>query len=252
MELGQHPYTKPNRVREFTLDQPPTPHYSQWLMTTLRNTGAALAALATIVAVSVFALGQLQPGGDTPSGPSVQTTAPQSANHLAANNAGFGDMTKTTSESASGLTADQLGALALKQIEYPWEKTLPGWDIEFIAETDGPMGLTYTRKKLIEVYVRPNQSVDFLAHVIAHEIGHAVDVSINDGGDRERWQQARRISDAPWWPESGANDFATGAGDFAESFAVWQTGPATFRSKIGSLPSESHQELLAELSEPNQ
>ena len=252
MDLGQPPYKKPDEVSEFTLDHKHQHHYSQWLMTTLRTTFAMLLILATVGVALVFGIGRVGHGEATPLGPSIKVTAPQSANHLAADNAEPGDTTIATSQSATNLTPNQLGSLALKQISYPWQDKLPDWKIQFIGRSEGPMGLTYTREQRIEIFVRPNQSVDFLAHVIAHELGHAVDVALNDGDDRDMWQTRRRIDDAPWWPENGANDFSTGAGDFAESFAAWQTGPGSFRSEIGALPSESDQELLIELSQASQ
>jgi hypothetical protein len=96
--------------------------------------------------------------------------------------------------------------------------------------------------------VRESQSTELLAHVIAHELGHAVDVTLNDGPDRRRWEDARGLDSAPWWPGNGATDFSTGAGDFAESFAAWQVGDASFRSKLGGSPTTEQIALLAELS----
>jgi len=84
--------------------------------------------------------------------------------------------------------------------------------------------------------------------VIAHEIGHAVDVSLNSGDDRRKWLDARGIPDAPWWPgEGGVNDFKSGAGDFAEGFAAWQVGTGSYRSKLGSAPNSAQLELIAQL-----
>ena len=110
------------------------------------------------------------------------------------------------------------------------------------------LGLTYVESKTIEVYVRDDQSAALLAHVIAHEMGHAVDVALNDGADRERWQQVRGIESAQWWPGNGTTDFSTGAGDFAESFAAWQVGGGNFRSQLASEPDAGQLALLSELS----
>lgn len=133
-------------------------------------------------------------------------------------------------------------------ISYPWESRLPGWSIEFQHERSGVLGYTYTTEKRIEVYVRETMSQDLLAHVIAHEIGHAVDVSLNSGDDRRAWLAARNVSDRDWWPlEGGVSDFSSGAGDFAEGFAAWQVGTGSYRSKVGSAPNSEQLELLAEL-----
>lgn len=142
----------------------------------------------------------------------------------------------------------EIGLDALEQIEYPWVQMLPGWTIEFTGSNEDLFGLTHTRERRIEIFVRPDQTPEMLAHVIAHEIGHAIDVTLNDGDDRRAWQEARGIEHAEWWPGSGATDFATGAGDFAESFASWQASHQGFRSELGGLPTDEQLTLLTELS----
>ncbi len=154
----------------------------------------------------------------------------------------------TTATSALALPGyEQRGANALSLVSYPWQRQLPGWVIEFKPERKGYYGLTMVDENRIEVYVRSDQSDALLAHVVAHEIGHALDVTLNDGDDRRRWQEARGISDAPWWPSPAATDFSTGAGDFAESFAHWQVGGTSFRSNLGPTPNDAQRALLAEL-----
>ena len=144
-------------------------------------------------------------------------------------------------------SAEQRGEWALDQIGYPWAERLPGWTVEFHDERDGLFGLTVVDDKRIEIYVRPGQPDDLLIHIVAHELGHAVDVTLNTGDDRRRWQAIRGIEDEPWWPDSAASDFRTGAGDFAESFAYWQSQSDNYRSKLGPAPTEAQLEVLAEL-----
>ncbi len=179
-----------------------------------------------------------------------------------------GDAATTTTDSAtsSGMKASRMAAAApmsvapsaspvvgergrwaLAQISYPWQEMLPGWTIEFDEERDGLFGLTLVDDQRIEIYVRDDQSDELLVHIVAHELGHAVDVTLNNGPDRRAWQAARGIEDEPWWPNSGASDFHTGAGDFAESFAYWQAESDSFRSKLGSAPSPEQLELVARL-----
>ena len=141
---------------------------------------------------------------------------------------------------------EERGEAALASISYPWEELLPGWQIHFYSGIDGAFGYTLTGEKTIEIYIRDGQSDELIAHVIAHELGHAVDVTLNDREDRERWQAARGL-DGPWWPDSRASDFATGAGDFAESFAAWQVGTQSFRSQLGGPPTDAQLTLIAEL-----
>ncbi len=137
---------------------------------------------------------------------------------------------------------------ALGQISYDWEDKLRGWSIHFHPPRTGYLGLTWPSERRIDVYVRSDQSTTFLAHVIAHEIGHAVDVTHNSGADRAAWQAARGIGWAPWWPTAYASDFSTGAGDFAEAFAFSQIGSYTyFRSNLGGDPTWSQRQLMATL-----
>ncbi len=143
-----------------------------------------------------------------------------------------------------------LGEPALADFPYPWRERLPGWTIEFVRGDSEIAGYTWSHEARIEVFVRPSSSSESLRRVLAHEIGHAIDVTLNDGDDRRRWQEARGLGESPWWPVSGAADFETGAGDFAESFAFWVMGDsADFRSLIGDVPSESDLALLAELAD---
>ncbi|MBT8241431.1 MAG: hypothetical protein KJN63_09415 [Acidimicrobiia bacterium] len=145
------------------------------------------------------------------------------------------------------LTLRQRGELALASFDYDWQAGLPGWEFSFHPGRDGVLGYTFVREKRIEIYVRNQMSDSLLAHVIAHEMGHAIDVTDNNGDDRRRWQRLRGIEDNPWWPSSGATDFSTGAGDFAESFAAWQLGNASFRSKLGPPPDTEARALMSEL-----
>lgn len=139
------------------------------------------------------------------------------------------------------------GARALALVGYPWQQNLPGWSIGFLEGQDGLRGLTYSGEQRIEVYVRPGDSDWDIARVIAHELGHAADLTLNDTGDRRRWKQQRGIGDdIAWWPGSGGNDFGSGAGDFAECFATWQMGSASL-SAVGGPCTASDLDLMIEL-----
>lgn len=109
-----------------------------------------------------------------------------------------------------------------------------GYTISFHPPRSGYRGLTYPYENRIEIFVSPQLSEAQLAHVIAHEIGHAVDVVRNTGEDRMRWLSARGFSSStPWWAGDGVSDFASGSGDFAECFATWQVGSPSY-SKLNS------------------
>jgi hypothetical protein len=153
----------------------------------------------------------------------------------------------STTTTATSSEPEYRGQAALQRIAYRWQSQLPGWTIIFSSGRDGTLGYTYVDRKTIEIFVRSSQSDALLAHVIAHELGHAIDVTMHNGDDRRRWQDGRGIGASAWWPGEGVSDFSTGAGDFAESFAAWQLGPADFRSNLAGPPNPAQVDLLEEL-----
>lgn len=146
--------------------------------------------------------------------------------------------------------ARDLAVAALGQVRFDWMARLPDWQLRFAGGRSGVRGLTFPDRKVIEVYVRSGDTVEGLAHVIAHELGHAVDVSRLDDAQRSAWLAARGYSARTlWFPgASGVSDFATGAGDFAESFA-WVHGPAgNWSGELGPPPNLLQAGLMAVLS----
>ncbi len=125
------------------------------------------------------------------------------------------------------------GAQALRRLDYPWQQLLPGWTIEFKPAKAWLRGLTVADDRRIEIYVHTTNTA-VLARIVAHELGHAADLTYNDTSARRQWKSARGISTAtPWWPAAGYPDFSTGSGDFAECFAAWQVGSSS-RSDAGA------------------
>lgn len=143
--------------------------------------------------------------------------------------------------------AESVGAVALASIAYPWQTRLGGWTIVFEAGSGSLRGRTDSETQSIVVFVRPGESAASVARVLAHELGHAVDLTLNSTGTRRQWEAARGIGDeVPWWTTNVAADFATGSGDFAECFATWQVGSSS-RSAFGTC-SEADVDLVAAMS----
>ncbi len=151
----------------------------------------------------------------------------------------------TTRPSSSGDRVEQ--ALAL--ITYDWRNELPGWTLEISGARRGLLGLTTTAKRSIEIFVRPSMSVDELAHVIAHEIGHAVDLTHLDADKRREFQVIRgRTPRSPWWAADAQTDVAANAGDWAEAFAyTFTAGRGRWASQLGSPPTDAQQAALRAL-----
>lgn len=146
--------------------------------------------------------------------------------------------------------AETLGRQALAEITYPWRSMLPQWTIEFRRGDSEIAGYTWSHEHRIEIFVRPGDDTQSVTRVLAHELGHAVDVMLNTGDERRAWLEERGASqETQWWPTSGAADFETGAGDFAEVFAAWQTGGHDFRSRLAGPPDPADLQLLALLVE---
>ncbi len=139
-----------------------------------------------------------------------------------------------------------VGTAAIALLDYDWEERLPNWSIDFIEGNDQIAGLTWSREQRIEVFVRATASEADVARILAHELGHAVDVTHLSPEQRTTWLEQRNAAeDTPWWPSSSAADFETGAGDFAESFAVWLVGPGDYRSELAPAPTADDLELIA-------
>lgn len=156
--------------------------------------------------------------------------------------------TAPTALAAASIEPASLGDQALELVEFPWRESFPDWQIIFRGPRNGIRALTFPQEKRVEIFIRSSDTAATLHRVFAHELGHMIDVEWNSDEDRQRWRDQRGLSpEAPWWPSAESPDFATGAGDFAEAFAVWETGVTT-RSTVGDQPSAADLALLRELS----
>jgi|GEM_PF-718260 len=141
-----------------------------------------------------------------------------------------------------------LAGQALGLIQYDWQNSLKGWELRFLGAKKGYRGMTYPSDRVIEVYLRDTDTALSLAHVVAHEMGHAVDLTYFDDGDRRAWTSARKFATTvPWFVAPGGADFSSGCGDFAESFAWWQVGPPTWFGELAPPPTQIQLGVLVNL-----
>jgi hypothetical protein len=153
----------------------------------------------------------------------------------------------TTAPATTAVIGDPRGLEAMALIAFSWRRTLPGWSIEFLPAQAGLRGLTRVDGRRIEIYLRDGDSPESSARVVAHELGHAVDVELNSAADRERWRAVRGVAPSvPWWPANAVSDFDTLAGDFAEAFATMLTGSVSL-SRVAPPPGPAELAVLAEL-----
>ena len=110
-----------------------------------------------------------------------------------------------------------------------------GFRIRFGQGRTGVRAGTDRDTRTITVFVRPNDLPSLVAHDIAHEIGHAFDDRRMSAASRRAYLRARGVAGATWWP-GGRSDYAVGAGDFAEVFALCHAPNAVFRSTLAPRP----------------
>jgi hypothetical protein len=133
---------------------------------------------------------------------------------------------------------------ALSLISFPWQDL--HYEIVFMPARPGLRAMTFRKTHTIEVYVRPADDVRLLAYDIAHELGHAIDMTYNTKEIREKWMELRGIDPAtPWFGCNECTDFNTPAGDFAETFALLVVGPEHFAGRIAPPPSLDQAPVLA-------
>jgi hypothetical protein len=138
------------------------------------------------------------------------------------------------------------GLAALASLRGGAERT--GFGVEFRSGRSGLLGLTHLDQRRIEVFVRScdAQSEELLRHVLGHELGHAYDATHMTGDSRAAWLRTRGIpAGTPWYGCSGCTDFATPAGDFAETYAQWARQADTNQSRLAATPDPAELAQLA-------
>jgi hypothetical protein len=142
------------------------------------------------------------------------------------------------------VSSDPRHQAALDYIHFPWREL--GFEIVFLSAKRGYRAMTFGKKKRIEIYVRPGDDARMLASDIAHELGHAIDLTYNTSATRDEWKKARGIeASEPWFGCNKCSDYKTPAGDFAETFSFLLMGPPYFNSRIAPRPTPAQIPLLA-------
>ena len=207
------------------------------------------ATAPSISAAAELAVAELPPLFDPPvsASPAATTDPAVSAVPAVTLPATVGSVEPATTVPAVDDGGDARAHDALALIAFPWRRTLPNWSVNFLPARAGLRGLTRVDERRIEIYVRDSDTPATLARIVAHELGHAVDVQLNSPSDRERWRVLRGAGPTvAWWPGNSASDFDTLAGDFAEAFASWLTGSVS-ESRVAPQPGPAEFAVLAAL-----
>jgi hypothetical protein len=93
-------------------------------------------------------------------------------------------------------------------------------------------------RRTITVFVSDHEVPHMLAHDLAHELGHAFDDRRMTDRLRQAYLRRRGRPAAQWWPQGRFSDYAFGAGDFAEVFALCHAASPEFRSRLAPRPKD--------------
>ena len=132
---------------------------------------------------------------------------------------------------------------ALALIRFPWQQLK--YEIVFLAPRHNVRAMFISKEHRIEIYARPADDERLLAYDIAHELGHAIDLTLNTNEMRGKWKKLRGINSATqWFGCNQCSDYNTPAGDFAETFALLLLGPEHFSGRIAPPPTPEQFPML--------
>lgn len=131
---------------------------------------------------------------------------------------------------------DAVGAKALALVGFDAGRV--GYAIRFAPGKAGIRAQADRSAKEVRVFLRHGDTPNVIAHDIAHELGHAYDQTRMSDADRAAYLQRRGVPAAAWMT-SDASDYATGAGDFAEVFALCHAASPDFRSELAPRPADA-------------
>lgn len=110
-----------------------------------------------------------------------------------------------------------------------------GYTVVFAAGRPGVRADLDRSSKTIRVYLRRGDTRAIVAHDIAHELGHAYDAERMTDASRRAYLDRRGVPAAAW-TATDASDYAVGAGDFAEVYALCHAASPDFRSTLAPRP----------------
>jgi hypothetical protein len=113
-----------------------------------------------------------------------------------------------------------------------------GYRLRVAGPVAGLRGRTDTAARTITLYVAPGDAPGAVAHDLGHELGHAFDSTRLTDADRAAYLRARGVAGATWFPGGRASDYRSGAGVFAEVFALCHAASTVYRSRLAARPQD--------------
>jgi hypothetical protein len=113
-----------------------------------------------------------------------------------------------------------------------------GYRLRVAGPVAGLRGRTDTRARTITLYVAPGDAPSAVAHDLGHELGHAFDAARLTDAERAAYLRARGVPGAAWFPGGRRSDYRSGAGDFAEVFALCHAASTVYRSRLAPRPQD--------------
>jgi hypothetical protein len=114
-----------------------------------------------------------------------------------------------------------------------------GYTLRVAGPLHGIRGQTDNATRTITLFVSPHDAPHVVAHDLGHELGHAFDARRLTNAQRAAYLRARGAPHAPWLPGREASDYRSGAGDFAEVFALCHAASPVYRSRLAARPEDA-------------
>ena len=139
---------------------------------------------------------------------------------------------------APAASAAQLRAVADRAAALVADPRRFGYRLVLAPARQDMRGRIDPRARTITLFIDPRDATHRIAHDLAHELGHAYDLAHMTETDRAAYLRRRGAAGAAWWPSAESADYAVGAGDFAETFALCHAASPEFRSRLAPQPAD--------------